>query len=267
LRGPRSALELDVSARLRTDAVLALFSPAAVAGGKAADLGCATGYFSARLAALGLSVVCVDVSAENLTALEHRYPDLIAGAALVPVQASVTDLPIESESVGAVFCMEVIEHVEDDRRAISEMHRVLVPGGLCVLTTPNRKAPQPLVERLGLQSVHDVPGPERHVRPGYSRAELQALLAGAGFEVTRLGGVGGTLYRLTSGLVSLLHLAYRRARGQRSWTWADVELELGSPLLRLYALLFPVLLAVARLDRALPGEKSSLLATAVRRRV
>jgi SAM-dependent methyltransferase len=261
----RSALELDVSARLRVDTVLEGLSPAAILGGRAADLGCATGYFAARLASLGLSVVCVDLSAANLASLERRYPDLVAGKALIPVQADVTDLPLESESVGAVFCMEVLEHIWDDRRALSEMRRVLVPGGLCVLTTPNREAPLPLIERLGLQSVHDVPGPERHVRAGYRRTELHALLSEAGFDVAWLGGVGGRLYRLTTGVVSLLHLAYRRARGQRAWTWADVEVELDSPLFRLYALVFPALLALARIDRALEGERSTLIATAVRR--
>jgi 2-polyprenyl-3-methyl-5-hydroxy-6-metoxy-1,4-benzoquinol methylase len=244
--------------------VLEVVSPAVIPGGRAADLGCATGYFSARLAALGLSVVCVDVSAANLAALERRYPDLIAREALIPVQADVTDLPLETESVGAVFCMEVIEHVEDDRRALTEMHRVLAPGGLCVLTTPNREAPLPLVERLGFRSVHDVPGPELHVRPGYRQTELHALLSDAGFEVTWLGGVGGSAYRLTTGVISLLHLAYRRARGQRAWTWADVELELGSPLFRLYAFVFPLLLALARIDRGFQKERSTLIATAVR---
>jgi len=216
------------------------------------------------LAAIGLSVVCVDVSAANLASLERRYADLVARKALVPVQADLTELPLEDGSVGGVFCMEVLEHIEDDRRALAEMHRILVPAGLCVLTTPNREAPLPLVERLGLQSVHDVAGPECHVRPGYRRAELQALLTDAGFEVASLGGIGGPLYRLTSGIVSLVHLAYRRARGQRAWTWADVELELGSPFFRLYGVVFPLLLGLARLDPPDRGEKSSLLAVAVR---
>jgi SAM-dependent methyltransferase len=113
LSRPRSALELDISARLRADRALALIPPRAVPGGEVADLGCATGSFSARLAALGATVVCVDVSADNLAALERRYPDLVASGRLLPVRADLTDLPLEAESVGAVYCMEVLAEVRD----------------------------------------------------------------------------------------------------------------------------------------------------------
>ena len=89
------------------------------------------------------------------------------------------------------------------------------------------------------------------------------LLAGIVYEKAERGG--WVTMVATSGVVALLHLGYRRARGQRAWTWSDVELELDSPLLRLYALVFPLLLGLARFDRGLRGEKSSLVATAVRR--
>lgn len=43
---------------------------------------------------------------------------------------------IASGSVGSVICLEVIEHVQSPEKSVSEMHRILQPGGVCVLSTP-----------------------------------------------------------------------------------------------------------------------------------
>src|SRR5207302_170880 len=50
----------------------------------------------------------------------------------------VTDihrLPFDDNSVGTVVCVEVLEHVFDPIRAVQEIHRVLQPGGIAVLTS------------------------------------------------------------------------------------------------------------------------------------
>jgi hypothetical protein len=103
------------------------------------------------------------------------------------------------------------------------------------------------------------------VRPGYEAAELTALLRGAGFEVTSISGVGGPLYRATAGLVSLLNLAYRKARGQDTWTWADIEEDASSLPMKAYAAVFPVLLFLARIQLgSRPAKRSTLVVTARR---
>jgi SAM-dependent methyltransferase len=51
---------------------------------------------------------------------------------------AVTDahrLPFASESIGTVICVEVLEHVFDPIRAVEEIHRILRPGGIAVLTS------------------------------------------------------------------------------------------------------------------------------------
>lgn len=52
------------------------------------------------------------------------------------VQASITDLPFESDSFDLVCCFDVIEHVEDDAKGVQELVRVCRPGGIVYLTTP-----------------------------------------------------------------------------------------------------------------------------------
>lgn len=262
-RTQRSVQELDLSLQLRAEAALPKL--ARVPGITIGDLGCGTGCFSAELGRRGFTVHCVDVTQANLDALARMYPDLIERGILTPIQGDLTALPLGAKSLDGAVCMEVLEHVEDDRAAIQEIARVVRPGGFLAVSVPNRSAPLPLVERLGLDSVHDQPGPERHVRPGYDAHELTELVTNAGFEVTSVTGVGGALYRTTAGLVSLAHLAYRRGRGQQAWTWADLERDSTSFPMRVYAAVFPVLLYLARIERGTnPTKRSTLLITATR---
>lgn len=53
----------------------------------------------------------------------------------VDVVTDIHRLPFPDDSVGAVVCVEVLEHVHDPLRAVQEIHRVLRPGGVAVLTS------------------------------------------------------------------------------------------------------------------------------------
>jgi SAM-dependent methyltransferase len=254
---------LDISMRVRAEAVLphVRVQP----GSRLADLGCGTGWFAAELERRGYEVVCVDASRPNLDALGRTYRGPVRRGTLVPVLGDVTALPLDSSSIDGAVCMEVLEHVRDDALALAEINRVLKRGAPLVVTVPNVDAPKPLVERLGLESVHDRPGPEEHVRPGYRAAELTSKLADAGLRVAFVGGVGGPLFRATMGLVSLAHLGYRRSRGQTTWTWADVESDATALPLRIYSRLFPALLYVARIQNgADDGRRSTLVVVGVK---
>ncbi|MDQ3766085.1 MAG: methyltransferase domain-containing protein [Actinomycetota bacterium] len=54
----------------------------------------------------------------------------------VDIDADIRQLPLRSESFDGVLCIEVLEHVPDPSRAVSELHRVLQPGGVMLLTVP-----------------------------------------------------------------------------------------------------------------------------------
>ena len=48
----------------------------------------------------------------------------------------ITSIAIKTESVDAVVCSEVLEHIEDDHKAMQEIHRTIVPGGTLLITVP-----------------------------------------------------------------------------------------------------------------------------------
>jgi SAM-dependent methyltransferase len=91
------------------------------------EVGCAKGYFVKSARAFGLETWGVDVSKY---AIEHAHP------AAVPYVAEFDghDLPYADESFDAVVSWEVLEHIEkvDLPHVITEMHRVLKPGGLLI---------------------------------------------------------------------------------------------------------------------------------------
>ena len=78
----------------------------------------------------GDGIIFSDISWE---AVRHLKEKKIARRALV---MSVTDIALKSESIPAIVCSEVIEHVKDDQKALQEMYRVLEPGGSLILTVP-----------------------------------------------------------------------------------------------------------------------------------
>lgn len=55
------------------------------------------------------------------------HPDIVG---------DIMDLPLEDNSVDAIICIAVLEHVEEPQRAVREIHRVLKSGGYCFIYAP-----------------------------------------------------------------------------------------------------------------------------------
>lgn len=54
----------------------------------------------------------------------------------VDVAADITQLPFADASFDIIYCSNVLEHIPDDRKAMSELFRVLAPAGLCIIQVP-----------------------------------------------------------------------------------------------------------------------------------
>ena len=160
------------------------------------DAGCGTGWFSARASREGATVVSVDLGVRLLAQTARKCDS--SGVA-----ASVCDLPFPSGTFDVVISSEVIEHTNDPARAVSEMSRVLRPGGRLALTVPNRLwHPTVLVaNRLGIRPFE---GYENWV--GWRR--LRRMCASAGVVIEQQRGFHLLPFQLTP-LHPLLRLADR----------------------------------------------------------
>jgi ubiquinone/menaquinone biosynthesis C-methylase UbiE len=121
----RAYLTPDITRqRMRTLGALQL-----EAGECVLDVGCGTGLLADDMATLvgaGGRVVGVDTSKDMLTLAEQRCADL---PQVNLKRANAESLPEEDESFDAVVCVQVLLYLPDVPTALSEMHRVLRPGG------------------------------------------------------------------------------------------------------------------------------------------
>ena len=99
-------------------------------------MGCGDGRLTRELVLRGASeVVAMDISEVALSIARKRnaaHLDRISFRT-----ASIESIPEPDRSFPAVFCCETVEHVLSPPTALSELHRVLAPGGALILTTPN----------------------------------------------------------------------------------------------------------------------------------
>lgn len=92
------------------------------------DAGCGTGITLQHLGRFG-QAFGIDNEPIALEFCRLRKERLLACAAL-------GDLPFPSDFFDCVTCLDVIEHIDDDAKAVSEISRVIRPGGLLCLTVP-----------------------------------------------------------------------------------------------------------------------------------
>lgn len=106
--------------------------------GRWLDCGCADGGYSRGLAATVDSVIGIDVIATRVDEAQR----LSAGISNLTFEHGKSEsLPFATGSFDGVLLNEVLEHVEDERRTLREIHRVLRPGGALALFSPNRWFP------------------------------------------------------------------------------------------------------------------------------
>ncbi|MDQ1744472.1 MAG: hypothetical protein QOE23_2811 [Pseudonocardiales bacterium] len=144
-----------------------------VEGPRLLEVGAGEGYGSALLAERVPAVLALDYDASAIAHLARHYPRLAA------VRGNLAGLPVAGASIDTVISLQVIEHVWDHPQFLAECARVLRPGGLLVLTTPNR--------------LTFSPGADRPVNPfhthEFTAAELCRLVAGSGLAVQAVRGL------------------------------------------------------------------------------
>jgi ubiquinone/menaquinone biosynthesis C-methylase UbiE len=151
------------------------------AGEQVLDLGCGDGWMTGEIARLGAQATGIEVAEAALERAIRRHPDIAFGLAAIDGA-----LPLDDNRFDAVWSSEVIEHVADTGRWLSEVRRVLKPQGRLLLTTPNHSRLRLLV--AGIELYSEPLGDHLHL---YSRRSLRELLHEFGFTEIEISGAGG----------------------------------------------------------------------------
>ncbi len=137
------------------------------------EAGCGEGYGANLIADVASSVIGLDYDDSAVAHVRARYPRVDMR------QGNLAELPLADGAVDVVVNFQVIEHLWDQGQFVAECLRVLRPGGVLLMSTPNR--------------ITFSPGRDTPINPFHTRelnaAELSELLSGEGFSVESMLGV------------------------------------------------------------------------------
>jgi len=156
-----------------------------LAGKRALDVGCGAGLLCEPLARLGAAVTGVDAAAENIAAASAHAA---GGGLTIDYRCG----EIGAQDIGQfdlVCSMEVIEHVADKAAFVGALADRLAPGGLMVLSTPNRTARSRLLMVEAAERIGMVPRGTHHWDDFVTPEELRELLAAAGLAMSTPRGI------------------------------------------------------------------------------
>ena len=149
-----------------------------LSGKSALDVGCGAGLLAEPLARMGASVTGIDAAQENaaVAALHART----MGLSIDYRAGSVEN--IESR-YDLVICLEVIEHVVDPAGFVAGLVRAVVPGGLLIMSTPNRTPLSRLAMITLAEGTGRIPRGTHDWSKFLTPDELTELLEAAGMHV------------------------------------------------------------------------------------
>ena len=159
------------------------------------DVGTGQGIPPRFFKKLGYRVVAVDnPAAYSQATLENA---VLAGIEAFPCDIVSEKLPLADETVDCILCADVIEHLlHSPKFALQEFARVLKPGGVCIVTTPNAVRLSVRIRVvLGisnwphLRQFFNAPYHKGHHHE-YTEAELRFAFRASGFEIAKFRYVG-----------------------------------------------------------------------------
>jgi 2-polyprenyl-3-methyl-5-hydroxy-6-metoxy-1,4-benzoquinol methylase len=156
--------------------------------GRALEIGFGAGVYLAAIAEVYAEVVASDLDQAHIqhaSAIATKYPNIRL------ITDDITKSQLQEQSFTLVLCSEVIEHIADTKSVIAGIRRLIAPGGILIISTPQRHSLMELACRVAF-----MPGVIAVVRKIYREAvfetghinlmserELTKSLEGAGFRI------------------------------------------------------------------------------------
>lgn len=154
-------------------------------GKRVLDMGCGAGLLAEPLARMGGSVVGVDAAPENVAvARDHAAQSGLS----IDYRSGEIDA-VAGEAFDLITCLEVIEHVADPASFIAGLAGLLAPGGLLILSTPNRTTLSNIA-LIGIgETVGGIPPGTHDWHKFLTPEELTAHVMAAGLTVSETRGL------------------------------------------------------------------------------
>ena len=156
-----------------------------LAGKRVADVGCGAGLLTEPLCRLGGQVTGLDAAPENIEAAR-----LHAEGQGLEIDYRVGGTEMLEDSFDLITSLEVIEHVADAEAFVGGLASALAPGGLLIVSTPNRTAMSRLLMIVLGEGTGRIPKGTHDWQKFLTPEELCALIERAGLEVADVTGLG-----------------------------------------------------------------------------
>ena len=142
------------------------------------DVGCSSGFFidDLRLEFPKSPIIAADYLIGPLVSLAKRTPQLPI------IQFDLRNCPLPNSSIDAVTCLNVLEHIDEDEKALSEIFRILKPSGIAHVEVP---------AGVNLYDIYD-----EHLmhHRRYTQDQLLKMAIKVGFKVRYTNHIGFLVY-------------------------------------------------------------------------
>jgi 2-polyprenyl-6-hydroxyphenyl methylase / 3-demethylubiquinone-9 3-methyltransferase len=156
-----------------------------LSGKRVLDMGCAAGLLTEPLARMGGSVAGVDAAPENIAVAQAHAEQ--SGLSIDYRSGEIE--AVAGERFDLITCLEVVEHVADPGSFIAGLASLLAPGGLLLLSTPNRTILSKIaLIRIG-ETVGGIPQGTHNWDKFLTPEELTAHVIAAGLSVAETRGL------------------------------------------------------------------------------
>ena len=151
------------------------------------DMGCGDGSISRPVAKRGLRIVGFDQS-EAMIALARRRAveegvESETEYVFAPLPLSEELIAAYKNSAGLIICSSVMEYIDDYERVLRQFHSLLKPGGMLLLSLPNRLSLYRIFERTRRRFLASQDSYLQHQRHQFNPNRMKPLLAAFGYRV------------------------------------------------------------------------------------
>lgn len=155
------------------------------------DVGCGTGSLMLQLTLAGYTVNGADLSDECIRNTKDRMRAFAPDTKPIIKKCNAEAIDFPDRTFDALIAAEILEHVDDDRKAVNEFYRLLKPRGICLITVPAN------------QNLWDISDEMAGHKRRYSKDALMRLFNSRSFKVEKVVFMGFPIMRLYHRLVFL----------------------------------------------------------------